>query len=110
MTKAIFAPIIRTAELRSKHYVGLPPAMTGGEDLRVPMPIPQVVIAAEGERRGWVLYRYTSERTVVGETWHPSMPDAKEQAAEEYAEALGGWREIPEGVDDILSYALQQSG
>ncbi len=110
MTKAIFAPIIRTRELQSKHYVGLPPDMTGGEDLRVPMPIPQVVIATEGERRGWVLYRYTSDRKVAGETWHPSMPDAKDQAAQEYAEALGGWREIPEGVDDILSYALQQSG
>jgi len=109
MTQAIFAPIIKTPELHSKHFIGLPPEMTGGEDLRVAMPIPLVVIAAEGERRGWVLYRYTSDRKVAGETWHPSISDAKEQAAQEYAEALGRWREIPEGVDDILSYALQQS-
>lgn len=109
MTKAIFAAIKQTPELQSKHYVGLPPEMTGGDDLRVAMPVPQVVIATEGERRGWVLYRYTSEREVAGETWHPSMPDAKQQAAQEYGEALGGWREIPEGVDDILTYALHQS-
>jgi hypothetical protein len=109
MTQAIFAPITRTPELQSQYYVGLPPEMTGGDDLRVPMPIPRVVIAAEGERRGWVLYRYTSDRKFAGETWHPSMPDAKEQAAQEFNEALGKWREIPEGVDDILSYALQQS-
>ena len=109
MTQAIFAPITETPELQTEYYVGLPPEMTGGDDLRVQMPVPRVVIAAEGERRGWVLYRYTSDRKVAGETWHPSMIDAKEQAAQEYAEALGRWREIPEGVDDILSYALQQS-
>lgn len=110
MTKAAFAPIKPSPGLESHYYVGLPPEMTGGEDERVPMPIPRVVIATEGERRGWVLYRYTSDRKFAGETWHASMPDAKDQAAQEYREALGPWREIPEGIDDILSYALQQSG
>lgn len=109
MTQALFAPIAQTAELQSEYYVGLPPEMTGGEDLRVPMLIARVVIAMEGERRGWILYRYTSDRKLAGETWHPSLPDAKEQAAQEYSQALGRWREIPEGIDDILSYSLQQS-
>lgn len=85
----------------SRHSVGLPPELTGGLDERVVLGHP-AILAVERDNRGQIfLYRYASDGTPVGDTWHESVEDALHQAEAEYAEILGSWDPVPGGRDPV---------
>jgi hypothetical protein len=56
---------------------------------------------------GAMLFRYTAYGEVGGDTWHTSISDAREQAAEEYGDALGAWEEVPDDVADAHAFAVR---
>lgn len=59
---------------------------------------------------GYYLNRYTKEGKNGGDTWHESIEDAMHQAHFEYEDALGDWEEIPEDVQDALTYVTEFEG
>jgi hypothetical protein len=93
------------AEPKVGHFRGLPPELTGGQDDRERLPGPRVVVIKE-DPDGIFLYRYTEDGSVVGDTWHQSVDEAKEQASFEYGELLNEWREVPSDVSDPVAFAL----
>ena len=60
-----------------------------------------------GDDPGAMLFRYTAYGEVGGDTWHASISDAREQAAEEYGDALGPWEEVPDEVADAHAFAVR---
>ena len=92
---------------RTKHYLGMPPELTGGIDHRREMPIASVLIIEE-KQDGIFLFRYTTDRQFVGDTWHQSLDDAKDQAEWEFSGHLSDWSVVPPDVDDPVSFALKQ--
>ena len=53
-----------------------------------------------------MVFRYTAFGELGGDSWHPSVVDAKEQAAEEYGAALLPWEPVPDEVTDAHAYAI----
>lgn len=56
---------------------------------------------------GVYLYRYRVDGECVGDTWHPTIDQAKEQATFEYGDLLQEWQEIPSDVD-MVSYGIER--
>ena len=105
-------PIRLTAKLTGRllessviHYGGLPPQLTGGQDLRKRMKAP-VLLVIEEKSEGVFLSRFTADGQEVGDTWHRSAEEAQEQARFEYGELLGDWKLVPADVDDVVSFGL----
>lgn len=90
---------------KTKHYVGLPPELTEGEDNRRILPLPDVLIIEETQE-GIFLYRYTSKGDFCGDTWHNTIDEAKEQAKFEYGDSINEWKQIPNDVKDIIAYVI----
>jgi hypothetical protein len=67
------------------------------------------VLAAERDD-GVYLERLLGDGTVVGDTAHDTIEEAKEQAEWEYDGFLGKWRPVPDAVPEglIPDYALGQ--
>ena len=93
---------------RVKHSRGLPPELTEGRDERAQLPWPRVLVIEE-KPDGFFLFRLTADGSVAGDTWHLSLNDAKQQAAYEYGDGLGEWRQVPEEVADIVDFAMAQA-
>jgi hypothetical protein len=87
------------------HSIGLPAELAGGKEPES-MPHPDVVVL-EAHPDGPMLYRYTADGVFAGDTWAESLENAKAQAEHEYGEALGEWQEVPEGVSDPATYAIE---
>jgi hypothetical protein len=97
-------------EPRTQHYWGLPPQMTGGNDIRTLMPRARVLIITD-EESGIMLFRFSASGEFAGDTWHQNLDDAKHQATYEYGDALGEWQSVPEDTSTdptefILSLGL----
>jgi hypothetical protein len=90
----------------TKHYQGLPPELTPGRDTRIQLPTADMVILVfEDETPGdCYLYRYTRDGKSVGDTWHPSAAEAREQASFEFE--ITAWREVPTDVVNAVSFIL----
>lgn len=88
-----------------KHYRGVPPELTGGNDTRQEMER-ATFITIEGKPEGAFLFRFASDGTCVGDTWHMNVDDAKRQAAFEYDGLLRGWIDIPQDVGDSVMFGL----
>lgn len=60
---------------------------------------------------GVFLERLSPEGESVGDTWHQTVDEAKEQAAEEFGELLSPWTVVPEGIPDdkLLRFAERMS-
>ena len=71
------------------------------------LPAPDVVLLIGDADPGAMLFRYTAYSAFGGDTWHASVESAREQAVDEYDEALGAWVDVPEDVQDAHSYAVQ---
>jgi hypothetical protein len=71
------------------------------------LPEADVVLLTASDDPGAMLFRYTAYGEVGGDTWHASIADAREQAAEEYGEALGPWEPVPDDVDDAHAFAVR---
>lgn len=71
------------------------------------LPAPDVILLIAGPDPGAMLFRYTAEGELGGDTWHPSLDSAREQVEYEYEDALGDWVHVPAAVDDAHAYAVQ---
>ena len=52
-------------------------------------PAPDVVLLIADDTPGAMLFRYTVHGEFGGDTWHPSVEDAREHAIYDYSDALG---------------------
>src|SRR5260221_2801857 len=77
------------------HYVGLPPGLASEANTRREMGDASVLII-EHQSDGVFLLRYSDGGLCVGDTWHFSIEDAKEQAEVEFEGHLSDWELIPQ--------------
>jgi hypothetical protein len=91
---------------RVRHYRGLPPELSDGDDNREEMSAPSVVVIEE-RRDGVFLFRFRASGECVGDTWHRSIDEAREQAEFEFGELLSAWRVVPTEVGDVVKFGLQ---
>lgn len=92
--------------MKTKHYTGLPPELTGGRDFRHEMNPASVRLIGK-QSDGVFLYRFDSEGQVVGDTWHRSIEEAKEQAQFEYGNLISEWKQVPPEIEDVVQFASQ---
>jgi hypothetical protein len=71
------------------------------------LPAPDVILLIADTDPGAMLFRYTAHGEFAGDTWHPSVDDAREHAIYDYSDALGEWVDVPAGVDDAHGYAVR---
>jgi len=103
-TPRLAAKVVGTVEGRKvRHYVGFPPQLTGGRDLRCELP-PAWALLIHERPSGVFLIRYSREGKVVGDTWHRSVQEAKEQADFEFEGKLSNWTAVPADVEDIMRF------
>ena len=110
MPQRLVAPVaIHDDHPPSRHFSGAPPeaGIEGVPQQR--MPWPRLVLAAERDD-GVYLERLLADGTVVGDTAHDTIEEAKEQAEWEYGGFLGPWRPVPDSLPEELipSYALSR--
>ena len=71
------------------------------------LPTADVILLISGPDPGAMLFRYTAHGEFGGDTWHPSLENAREQVDYEYEGSLGEWVHVPPDVDDAHAYAIQ---
>ena len=91
--------------LNVKHFVGLPPEVSGGNNARLQMGPPAFLVIDE-TADGVFLYRYDADGKCVGDTWHINIDDAKHQADYEYEGLMQEWQNVPLNVKDIVAFGL----
>jgi hypothetical protein len=85
------ADVVRRAG-KTKHSVGF---IEDGEPVpSTLMPLAHCVEIVEDED-GIYLYRYDMNGECVGDTWHMTLDEAKEQAEFEFSIGINDWREEP---------------
>lgn len=89
------------------HSKGMPPDLTGGVDNREKLPWPKLLVIEPGIDSGFFLYRYADQETCAGDTWHRSIEDAKHQARYEYGKLVSDWREVPQEIEDPVTFAFE---
>ena len=72
---------------RTTHYVGLPPALTGGDDQRQRMPGTRIMFLEELPEGGFLLVRFSSDGVFAGDTWHETASDLKDAAQWEFVQS-----------------------
>lgn len=100
-------------DLQVVHWHGVPPKLIRWPFRRKRLPWPQVLILEAGDE-GYFLTRFakpwplTRTARYAGDTWHRTIEEAKRQAEFEYGIAEDAWRPVPEGVEDVVRFALNQ--
>jgi hypothetical protein len=56
---------------------------------------------------GAMLFRYTAHGEFGGDTLHPTAAAARQEALDEYGDALGPWIEIPPDVQDAHTFSVR---
>jgi hypothetical protein len=92
---------------RVKHYVGLPPELTDGKDKRAQLGSPAFLLIEE-RADGILLFRHDASGGCVGDTWHQSLQDAKDQATFEYSGVKFDWCDVPASVKDAVEFGVAQ--
>jgi hypothetical protein len=69
------------------------------------LPLADVLLLVDDDD-GAMLFRYTAHGEFGGDTFHPSLGAAYEQAREEYGDALGEWIKVPEDIVDAHGFAV----
>jgi hypothetical protein len=90
-----------TGDRRVEHTTGYP------LDPEKMLPVADVVLVVADDEAGAMLFRYTAHGEFGGDTWHPTLGDAYEQAAYEYGDALAAWVEVPEDVAEPHAFAIR---
>jgi len=90
-----------TSDRRVQHTSGFP------LDPAKMLPVADVVLIVADDEAGAMLFRYTAHGEFGGDTWHPTLGEAHEQAAYEYGEALVPWIEVPADVTDAHAFAIK---
>jgi hypothetical protein len=89
-----------------KHLSGWPPELTGGEDKREEMGLAALLLI-ENKPDGIFLFRFDCDAQCVGDTWHPTVEDAKRQADFEFGNHLSAWRVVPAEVQDAFAFGTK---
>lgn len=93
-------------EPKTKHYIGLPPEVTGNPLSARPLPIPRFVLFIE-EQNGFYLYRYDLAGNFAGDTYHGTIPDAMKQAKYEFnIKSQSQWIDIPKEEKSEINYVI----
>ncbi len=92
---------VTSADRRATHTTNYP------LDPEKMLPEADVVLLVADDDPGVMLFRYSAFGEVGGDTWHLTEADAREQAAEEYGDALGEWVEVPDQITDAHFYAVR---
>lgn len=92
-----------TNDLKARHNVGSSTEFGRGHDLQGGLPQASVLLI-EGSDSGVLLIRYASNGRFAGDTWHPTVDEAKEQAIYEFGKAVSVWKEVPTDVNDIVAF------
>ena len=92
---------------RVKHYIGFPESLGMGE--QKPLPDAVALLIMEEAPGSVFLYRLNAVGEDAGDTWHPTLVEAREQAEFEYGDALGEWVDIPPEIDDPREYSLRRA-
>lgn len=71
------------------------------------LPVADVVLLVSHDDASAMLFRYTAHGEFGGDTLHGTVREAQQQAAEEYADALVGWEEVPDDVGDAHLFAIR---
>ena len=90
---------------RVHHYVGVPPELTGGRETRRELP-PTSVLLIDQSENGVFLIRFADDGRVAGDTWHPTVDEAKEQATFEFGGAVSTWKAVPIDVNDVVAFII----
>jgi hypothetical protein len=100
--------ILRATSLRPlvRHTIGFPRELIGEDGQRL-LPQPDVVVIDQEGDGNVFLHRMTRAGEFGGDTWHRSIDEAKEQAAFEYRNLLGGWQPIPDETADAIGFAVE---
>ena len=89
-------------ERRTAHTAGFP--LDAGKLL----PTADVLLlVADDDGPGAMVFRYTAHGELGGDTWHVSVDDALEQADFEYGDAVLGWEDVPADVADAHDFAVR---
>ena|SRR5690349_1518100 len=70
-------------------------------------PAPDVILLIADADPGAMLFRYTAYGEFGGDTWHPSVDDAREHAIYDYSDALGDWVDVPDDIEDAHTFAVK---
>ena len=102
-TRARFLSLVGAMDgaRRATHTAGYP------LDPAKMLPLADVVLLVPDDGTGAMLFRYTAHGEFGGDTWHPSVSHARDQATEEYGDALGAWMEVPGDVADAHDFAVR---
>lgn len=87
------------------HYVGLPPDLAGGAETRRELRLTSVLLIDPSES-GVLLIRYAANGMFAGDTWHPTIDEAKEQATFEFSAPDLAWKDVPTDVNDIVGFMI----
>ena len=106
--KRFYAPIHGTLDPPVvRHSFGFPKEISEGHRPPALLPWPHVVVMEQAEDGTVSLYRASFSGDNCGDTWHPNLEEAKEQAEFEYKGVLGEWKEIPGNIDDPVRFAIK---
>ncbi len=105
-TRLVARVIGRIPEPRVKHFHGLPPELTDGKDQRQQLQWPDLLVI-ESKPDGIFLFRFTADRKIVGDTWHSTIDEAKNQASFEFKNLLSEWKLVPDDVEDAIAFGLK---
>jgi hypothetical protein len=87
-------------ERRAAHTAGFP------LDPEKMLPLADVVLVVADDNGSAMLFRYTAHGEFGGDTWHATVAEALEQAADEYGDALAPWIEVPSEIADAHAFAI----
>jgi hypothetical protein len=72
------------------------------------LPIADVLLLIVDDDPGAMLFRYTTAGEFGGDTWHPTVDQARAQAEFEYGEALlVPWLPVPDDVENAHDFAIR---
>lgn len=97
--------IAQPLRAKVRHYRGLPPELTSGDDLREQMPSAAIVLI-ETKPDGTFMVRFAADGQVVGDTWHQTIEEAQEQAMFEFGNSLSDWIAVPADVENVFAFGL----
>lgn len=91
----------------ARHFAGAPLETGLGDGGQQRLRWPRLALIVERED-GYYLERLLADGTVVGDTSHEDVQEAREQAEWEYGKLLGAWLDVPEELpeEQIPEFAL----